>query len=42
MLWPQEHLDRLALVHRAIAVGGLVEWQFEAATTDAERASAAS
>jgi hypothetical protein len=26
---PQEHLDRLALVHRAVAGGGLVERQLE-------------
>lgn len=27
--WPQEHLDRVALVHRAAGAGGLVEGEFE-------------
>src|SRR5215208_5997524 len=28
-LWPQEYLDRLALVHRAVGGGGLVERELE-------------
>src|SRR5215213_11897980 len=27
--WPQEHLDRVAIVHRAVGVGGLVERELE-------------